>query len=499
MLKAGGNAVDAAVAACAVQCVVEPGSTSIGGDCFALVSHEGSTDIAALNGSGKAPAAASIDWYQSQGITEFERSSPHAVTIPSAVDAWDKLVGAHGKKDLGEVLQAAIRYARDGYPISSRVHEDFKAAEELLRAEETTANVFLPNGKVPAIGQLHRQPLLATTLQAIADSGRDTFYTGAIADDIISHLQSKGGLHTLEDMAAVGGDYVTPISTEYNGYRVHECPPNGQGIIALLLLNIMSGFERDADTPITADRLHLELEACRLAYRARNVFVADPAYSDVPVEQLLSDEFAASIRSAIDPAKAVEPPIDIDLPKHEDTVYISVVDKDRNCCGLINTLFMGFGSGLTAPRSGVVLHNRGLGFSLDPNSPNRIEGGKRPLHTIIPGMVSKNDKVVMPFGVMGGQYQAFGHMQFLTRFLEYGFDIQQSMDLPRTMVDPFTGEVEIESAIPEEIKNELRKRGHRLIKPEAPIGGSQAIWIDWEQGVLTGGSDPRKDGCAIGY
>ncbi len=499
VLKSGGNAMDAAVAACAVQCVVEPGSTGIGGDCFCLYSKGGSDDIVAFNGSGRAPSAASIDWYQNAGITEIEVNTPHAVTVPGSIDAWSQLVGDHGRKDLGALLKPAISYARNGYPISSRVHSDFKAGEALLRANETAANIFLPDGKAPEVGQMHFQPLLANTLEAIAQQGRDAFYTGEVAEDIVSLLQSKGGLHTLEDFAAVKGDYVTPISTDYRGYQVHECPPNGQGVIALLLLNIMSGFEPDADSPITAQRLHLELEACRMAYAARNIYLADPDHSQVPVEEILSAEFAASIRDTIDREHAVEPPVDVDLPRHEDTVYISVVDKDRNCCSFINTVFTGFGSGLVGPKSGVLLQSRGMGFSLDPDSRNCIAGNKRPLHTIIPAMVTKKNRVVMPFGVMGGEYQAFGHMQFLSRFFDYGLDIQQAMDYPRTMVDPFTGDVEVEAPVPEDIQQELRNRGHRISAAKRPIGGSQAIWIDWEQGVLTAGSDSRKDGCAIGY
>jgi len=499
VLKSGGNAMDAAVAACAVQGVVEPGSTGIGGDCFCLYSRQGSSDIIAFNGSGKAPQAASVDYFQSQGIDQINPHSAHAVTVPSAVDGWCRLVADHGVKDIGEVLRPAIRYARDGYPISSRVHADFVFAESLLRAEESTARIFLPGGKVPAIGHRHAQPLLADTLQTIADHGRDAFYSGAIAEEMVDYLQSKGGVHTLDDFAAAEGIYVEPISTDFRGHRVHQCPPNGQGVIALLLLNIMAGIERDGVDPITANRMHIELEACRLAYRARNLYVGDPAYGDVPVEALLSDDYAARLRGAIDPARVTEPPAEIDLPRHDDTVYITVVDKDRNACSFINTLFTSFGTGLTAPVSGVILHSRASAFSLDPASPNCIAGGKRPLHTIIPAMVTKDDRLVMSFGVMGGQYQAFGHMQFLTGYFDYGLDIQQAIDRPRTMVNPFTGDVEIEGSVPDDIKSELRRRGHRIVAPAKPIGGAQAIWIDWEQNVLTGGSDPRKDGCAIGY
>ncbi len=500
ILRSGGNAMDAAVAACAVQCVVEPGSTGIGGDCFCLYSPEGSTNIIAFNGSGKAPSGATVDWYEAQGITELERHSPHSVTVPGAIDAWAQLIGDHGSLDLKDVLAPAIHYARDGYPISSRVHKDFSGEGEILKLDENAARVFLPGGNVPAVGQMHRQPELAVSLQKIADQGPDAFYRGDIAHDIVEYLQSKGGLHSLEDFAAVKGDYVTPISTEYRGHTVYQCPPNGQGVIALMLLNMMKGLDVDTSAgPITIDRIHHEIEACRAAYRERDAFVADPAYADVPVDQLLSQSHADALRARIDPARAADHHANPDLPRHNDTVYLTVVDKDRNAVSFINTLFFGFGSGLMAPRSGVMLQNRGQGFVLDRNSPNRIEPGKRPLHTIIPGMVAKDDRVVMPYGVMGGQYQAFGHMQFLTRFFDYGLDIQEAMDRPRFMADPFTGEVEMEGTIDAAIQASLQDRGHRIVSPEKPIGGSQAIWIDWNENVLTGGSDPRKDGCAIGY
>ena len=497
VLKSGGNAMDAAVAACAVQCVVEPGSTGIGGDCFCLYAPEGSTDLVAFNGSGKAPAAASVDWYQGQGFEMIERNTPHSVTVPGAVDAWDRLIQDHGRQSLGELLQPAIRYARNGYPISSRVHADFASAVPLLEKDASATRIYLPDGRAPGVGQMHRQTELASTLEKIAERGREAFYEGEVMEDILTYLQSLGGLHAEADFAAVKGDYVQPISTEFRGYRVHECPPNGQGVIALLLLNIMSEVET-GDHPITMERIHQEIEACRLAYRSRNLYVGDPAFSDIPVEGLLSKRYARQLREKIEPALANERP-EPGFPAHEDTVYITVVDKDRNACSFINTLFSGFGSGLVAPRSGVVLHNRGCGFVLDPESPNRIEGGKRPLHTIIPGMVTKGDRTVMSFGVMGGQYQSMGHMQFLTSLFDYGMDIQESMDRPRFMIDPFEGSVEMEGAVPDDIREELIRRGHRLVPPAKPIGGSQAIWIDWDQGVLTGGSDPRKDGQASGY
>ncbi|MDH3666111.1 MAG: gamma-glutamyltransferase [Paracoccaceae bacterium] len=498
VLKAGGNALDAAVAACAVQCVVEPESTGIGGDCFCLYSKGGSTDIIAYNGSGRAPAAASVEWFTEQGLAEIPRESPHSVVVPGAVDAWDRLIADHGTMPLAELLQPAIGFARDGYPISSRVHFDFALKEEMLSRDEHTARIFLRAGKAPQVGALHRQPDLAATLERIARNGRDEIYTGETAEDIVRTLQAHGGLHTMDDFATARGEYVDPISAEFRGHDVHQCPPNGQGVIALLLLNIMSGIEARHGGPITLERMHAEVEAGRLAYAARDAWLADPAMAEVPVDELLSAGYAESLRKAIDPARAQERELPLDLPRHESTVYITVVDRDRNACSLINTLFDNFGSGICTP-TGVVLTNRAQGFSLNPDSPNRIEGGKRPLHTIIPGMVSKRDRVVMPYGVMGGQYQAFGHMQFLTRVFDYGMDIQEAQDAPRFMVDPFDQRLDVEQAVPEAVRGGLASLGHRVTKPAKPIGGSQAIWIDWDEGVLTGGSDPRKDGCAIGY
>lgn len=494
ILKSGGNALDAAVAACAVQCVVEPESTGLGGDCFCLYSRKGSTDLVAFNGSGRAPKAAHAEWYRDNGIAEIERRSPHAVTVPGAVDAWATLIADHGTVPLAELLRPAIAYARDGYPIASRVAFDFASEAPIL--SENAARVFLAGGRPPKVGSLHRQPLLAATLERIASQGRDGFYLGEVAEDIVAYLRGLGGLHDLEDFAAAHGDYVEPISTDFRDYRVYECPPNGQGVIALLLLNIANGMETGA-TPIAVDRLHAEIAAGRLAYRDRNLYVADPDFADVPVDWLLSEEHARALRQDMRDGAAA--PARFDAPAHASTVYISVVDKDRNAASFINTLFSGFGSGLMAPKSGVTLHNRGQGFVLDDGHPNCIAPGKRPLHTIIPGMVAKDGRTIMPFGVMGGQYQAFGHMQFLTRLFDYGCDIQEAMDLPRHFPLPNSNQVQVESGVPRAVVDGLRAKGHEPVAPPKPIGGAQAVWIDWEEGVLTGGSDPRKDGCAIGY
>lgn len=499
ILRRGGNAMDAAIAACAVQCVVEPESTGIGGDCFCLYAPGGGDQVIAFNGSGRAPMAATADYYLDQGISEIPRQSPHACVIPGAVDAWHQLNRDYGQMALDALLQPAIEYARNGYPIASRVSADMAAQSGLINNEKNLSEAFLKDGQTLPEGALHHQPKLANSLEAIARMGRDAFYTGALAEDMVSYLRGLGGLHSLDDFASAKGNYVTPISSQFRGHTVWECPPNGQGVTALQLLKIMAGIDTENVALLSIERLHTEIEAGRLAYQDRNAFVADPERADIPVAQLLSSDHANALRNAIDPDKAMDRLPKPSLPNHASTVYITVVDKDRNACSFINTLFDNFGAGLMAPKSGIVFTNRAQGFVIDPGHPNCIAPGKRPLHTIIPGLITKNGRTLMPFGVMGGQYQAFGHMQFLTRFFDFGMDIQEAQDAPRTFPISGTMDVQVEGAIPADVVAGLKRLGHRPVAPDKPIGGSQAIWIDPQSGVLTGGSDPRKDGCAIGY
>ncbi len=497
VLRDGGNAIDAALAAGAVLCVVEPGSTGIGGDCFVMLSPKGE-GLIAYNGSGRAPAAANIDWYLERGITKIERSSPHAVTVPGAIDAWCRLAEDHGTKSLDELLRPAIRLARDGYPIHAGVADAFARHAGMFARDPAAARIFLPGGRPPAEGELHRQPDLADTLERIGREGRDAFYTGPVADDLVGFLGSLGGLHTLEDFAAAQGEYVTPISTRFRGHEIHQCPPNTQGATALEMLNIISQFEPSAAGPLSVERLHLEIEATRLAHRDRNDLLADPAEVEVPVKRLLSMDHARQLAGQISMDRAMGPLPAAVRPLGGDTVYLSVVDRDRNAVSYINSLFSGFGSGLVAPGSGVTLHNRGQGFVLEPGHPNRIAPGKRPLHTLLPGMVTRDGRTVMCFGVMGGIYQAVGHTHFLTNLFDYGLDIQEAIDLARIFARP-GGVVEIESGVPRKTVTGLRKLGHHTVRSSKPIGGGQAIRIDPESGVLTGGSDPRKDGCALGF
>ena len=482
----------------AVHAVVEAGSTGVGGDCFAMIALEGSTDIRAFNGSGAAPAALTAGALRAEGVTAIERSSPHAITVPGAVDAWSRLVRDFGRMQMADVLQPAIAMAREGYVLTPRVAADLALQRTLIAADPTARTTFLVEGEAPAIGDVQRQPLLADTLDAIARSGRDGFYRGSVAEDMVAFLRELGGCHTLDDFAGAAGDYVTPISTIYRGRTVYECPPNGQGVVALLILNILSRFSLGSD-PWDARAIYLVVEATRLAYAARDALVGDPAGADGGVGRMLSSTLADRLAGAISFDRAADPLPSFDSVEHTDTAYLCVVDRDRNVISLISSLFNSYGSGRMAPRSGVLFHNRGQGFSLASGHPNEVGPRKRPMHTIIPGMVAEGGRVVMPFGVMGGHYQAMGHAHLLSRLYDCGLDLQAAIDLPRLFPLPATITVEAEGLMRAHVGAELERRGFTVQPPRRAIGGAQAIRIDWERGILTGGSDPRKDGMALGY
>ncbi|MEA2779219.1 MAG: gamma-glutamyltranspeptidase / glutathione hydrolase [Rhodospirillaceae bacterium] len=495
-LRDGGNAVDAAVAAAAVLAVVEPESTGIGGDGFMLYAPSGSAEVIAFNGSGRSPKAATPEWYREHGFDSIPTFGPHSVTVPGLVDAWARIVADHGTRELGALLQPAIRYAENGYVVLDRVAFDWAYEAERLAADPDAARLLMPQGRAPRPGERLRQPELAATLRRIAEKGRDGFYLGPVAEDLVGHLRSLGGLHGLEDFAEAAGDYVEPIHTTYRGVDIHQIPPNNQGLTALIMLNILSGYRLGEHEPLGADRLHLEIEAGRLAYRDRNALIADPTKVEVPVGEMLSMGYADRLRERIDLKRAIT-----DLPppllRKSDTVYLCVVDRDRNAVSLINSIYHSFGSGIVGPRSGVVLQNRGASFRLDPRHPNCIAPRKRPMHTIMPGMAMRDGRAMMPFGVMGGDYQPFGHVHLLTNLLDYGMDPQAALDCPRVFHSE--GLVEVERGIPSQAVAGLEAKGHRTVAIDEPLGGGQAILIDWQAGTLTAGSDPRKDGCALGY
>jgi gamma-glutamyltranspeptidase/glutathione hydrolase len=497
ILKSGGNAMDAAIAACAIQCVVDPMQTGIGGDCFALVAMGGGSEIEGLNGSGKAPMALTTDYLLSNGIDKMEPTNIHSVTIPGAIDAWTRLHEKHGSMDFADILKPAIDYAENGFVVTQRTSVDWLMAVEKLQKNKAASDIYLNNGKPPAAGTVWRLPKLAATLKAIAKHGRAAFYEGELAEQMAESLRAAGGLHEADDFAATSGNFVTPIQTEYQGHHVHQIPPNGQGITALIMLNILKRFDLDGLDPNGAQRLHLEAEAARLAYLARNKYVADPTKADVPVDMLLSDEFADHLCGFIEVGKAGDPTGANALERHRDTVYLSVVDKDRNAVSFINSLFQDFGSGIACPKTGVIFQNRGLGFTIDPDHPNCVAPGKRPMHTIIPGMVTKNGKASISYGVMGGGYQPVGHAHVLTNIWNFGMDVQEAIDSPRAFYN--AGTLEVEEGIPASVREELTKMGYQLADTKMPLGGGQMIAIDPETGVLSGGSESRKDGCAIAY
>ncbi len=497
-LKRGGNAIDAAVTAGAVLAVVEPQSTGIGGDCFVLYTKGGGADVIGLNGSGRAPAAATAQWYVDRGFNHIPPAlSPHCVTIPGAIDAWDRLLRGHGTWSFAEALAPAIDYAENGFAVAPRVAHDWERAVDKLAFEETTKTIYLPDGAPPRVGDIHKQESLATTLRAIAEGGRDAFYTGEVAQDMVDYLQGLGGLHTLDDFAAHEATYVEPISTTYRGHEILQIPPNGQGITVLLMLNILSAFDLAALDPVGVERFHLEAEATRLAYRMRDSVIADPIKADVPIDEILSLAFADRLRARINRDAALNDWDVANIPLHEDTIYLTVVDKDRNTVSFINSLFAGFGSGLTAPKSGVLLQNRGSGFVVDPSHPNAIAPDKRPFHTIIPGMVRKDGRAYMSYGVMGGHFQPVGHTHLLTNVIDYGMDVQEGLDLARGFC--FCGQFLLEHGIDEAVAQGLADLGHNVVRSDWPHGGGQAIRLHWDQGTLEAGSEPRKDGCALAY
>ncbi len=497
ILRQGGNAVDATIAAAAVLAVIEPQSTGIGGDCFCVYAPKGDmTKSVAVNGAGRAAGKATVEFFQNQGIDKIGLTTVHSVSVPGAVDAWTKVLDEYGTLALDKVLAPAIDFAENGYVVAPRIHYDWVAhVDKLLLTESATAKMLI-DGRAPNPGEVMKNPWLADTLRAISEQGRDGFYAGPVADDIVSYLNSLGGVHTLDDFAAQTSDILEPISSTYRDYAVATVPPSNPGLTTLMILNILEGFDLESYGPMSVERLHLMAQATRLAFNAREESVGDPDFVDVDVEKLISKEFADEMRSHISLDKAME--LDyLQTPAHPDTAYLTVVDKDRNTMSFINSVFYSFGSGLVTPNTGVVLQNRGSGFHIEKGHPNAIAPGKRPLHTIMPGMLSKDGRAVMPFGVMGGQYQSVGQTQVVTNVVDYAMDAQEAIDLPRSFW--FEGVYELEKGIPDAVKAGLEGLGHTCVPIDPPHGGGQAIRIDWDNGTLEGGSDPRKDGIALGY
>jgi gamma-glutamyltranspeptidase / glutathione hydrolase len=496
VLRAGGTAADAAVAASALLAVIEPQSTGIGGDCFALLQKKGEGKITAYNGSGRAPMAAKAGWYLERKINSVPLTSAHAVSIPGAVDAWEVILRDHGKFGLDRLLQPAIDAAEQGYVVAPRIAFDWKNQFEKLKNGTNTERYLLPGGKPAVAGDVIHQPELGKTLRAIAKNGRDAFYKGEIAEDMVETLRGIGGLHTLDDFAKHTTETTVPIGTDYKGYEAWQCPPNGPGITMLVMLNILSRFDLTKFAPVSIERFHIEAEAARIAYMMREQFIGDPQQVDVDVARILAKNFAEEHVSKIRMDRVLELP-NVAPPMNPSTIYCTVVDKDRNVCSFINSIAHSFGSAIVSNKTGILLQNRAGGFRIQVGHPNCIAPGKRPLHTIIPGLLTRNGRGIMPFGVMGGQYQPVGQCHVLTNILDYGCDVQEAIDMPRGL--HYEGVYQLEDSVPAAVVEGLKKLGHKTTSIVGPLGGGQAIWIDWDKGTLTGGSDPRKDGCALGY
>lgn len=508
ILRQGGNAADAAIAAAAVMNVTAPASTGIGGDCFALYYDAKTKQVTALNGSGRAPQALSIDYLAKQGITgELPRTSPHTVTVPGAAMGWCDLIERFGRMSMKEVLADAIHYADDGYgvsPVFGQVWASPSVVGYLRKGSNTEQ--YLPNGNPPKVGQVVQFKDLARTFRAVAEGGAEAFYTGEIAQAIVDTLQALGGVMTLDDLKAHHSTWEAPISSEYRGVQVLEHPPNGQGLTALIGMNIAKAYDLGAMAWDDPERLHIMIEAMRLAFADGRQYIADPATTAIPIEGLLSEAYADERRKLIDPNKALHPKFGIP-PKGSNTIYLCVVDGDGNACSFINSLYMGgsFGSSHVAKGYGVSLHNRGANFSLDSEHPNALAGGKRPYNTIIPAMALKDGELWATFGVMGGFMQPQGHFQVISAMLDDDVNPQEALDRPRWNLLSGTAEstLAMEEGYPVSTMSRLADLGHNIRPVSGPgrnlFGSGQIIRRDADSGVLFGGSDPRKDGHVAGY
>lgn len=508
ILQAGGNAVDAAIAANAVIGVVEPMSCGIGGDLFAIVWDAKTRKLYGLNACGRSPAAATIACYREKGHSQIPTEGPLSWSVPGCVDGWETLRGRFGTRSMQELLAPAIGFAEDGFPVSEIIAADWAAGEKALAAIPSSASCFLPEGKAPAAGDVFRNPGLARSLKAIAAGGRDAFYRGPLAAAMVAYSSEVGGLFAPADFERHSSTWVDPVSTNYRGYDVWELPPPGQGIAALQMLNLLEPFDLKSLGAGSAEALHLLIEAKKLAYEDRAKFYADPEFAEVPVATLISKSYAAVRGRSIDRDKANVNPRAGD-PLEADTIYLTVVDKDFNAVSLIQSNFHGFGSNHVPGDLGFPLQNRGALFALDPSHANRLEPGKRPFHTIIPGFVTKDGEPWMSFGLMGGDMQAQGHAQVIVNMIDFGMDVQEAGDFPRFrhfgsseptgLIAPDAGTVTIESGFGAQTKQALEAKGHKVVEVRSGFGGYQAIRMDRARGIMIGGSDPRKDGAAVGY
>ena len=507
MLLDGGNAVDAAVAMAAALNVVEPGSTGIGGDMFALIWNKDERKVIALNGSGRSGAAANPQDVQRAGFESIPNEldgCAFSVSVPGTVHGWETALEAYGRMSLSEVLKPAIDYATNGYAVSEIIAQGWSGCETKLRHRPSGAEMLPVNGRAPRCGEVAALPELGGSLQVIAEGGSEAYYKGDIGKKIAEYVQQEGGWLTEDDLASHHSDWDEAIHTNYRGVEVWECPPNGQGIAALMALNIAEGFDIGGMGSQSVDAYHHLIESMRLGYEDALQYVADPRVAEVPIGPLLTKEYGARRRASVDSERA-HPNVSYGDPMGGgDTIYCTAVDGDGNACSLINSLFAGFGSGLVVPGTGIALQNRGSLFSFDPDHPNYLEGRKRPYQTIIPAMATRDDEMWLSFGVMGGFQQPQGHLQVISNMVDFGMDSQKALDALRFSVD-VTGDksVKVEEDLDGAVVSELRNRGHNVVVARGydrtGFGGGQVVSRDAESGVLCAGTEPRKDGSALGW
>jgi gamma-glutamyltranspeptidase/glutathione hydrolase len=511
VLRKGGNAVDAAVAVNAALGLVEPMMCGIGGDLYALVWDAKTKKLYGLNASGRSPYKATREYFAGKGLNEIPQTGPLSWSVPGCVDGWDQLLRRFGSMSLAQLLEPSIRYAEEGFPVTEVISGSWQAAETALAQHPDTAKTYLNKGRAPRPGEVFRNPYLAQSYRELARNGRDAFYKGKLAEAMVAFSEKNGGLFSLRDFAEHTSTWVEPVSTTYRGCEVWEIPPPGQGIAVLQMLNLMEQHDLKKQGPGSPDYWHLFIEAKKLAYADRARYYADPAFVKVPTAELISKSYAEQRGKLIDMARPLQK-VEAGDPKlgRSDTVYLCVVDKDRNCVSLIQSIYHGFGSGLAPGDLGFAMQNRGTLFALDAEHPNRLEPHKRPFHTIIPALATRAGKPWLTFGVMGGDMQPQGQVQVLCNLIDFGMNVQEAGEAPRMQhfgsATPTGlagsgdgGIVEAEQGVPQAVVEELVRRGHRVVRTARNGGGYQAILIDSATNMLHGGSEARKDGCAVGY
>ena len=503
ILEEGGNAVDAAIAANAVMGVVQPYVNGMGGDLFAIYYEAKTGKLYGLNSSGWTPKGLTIEYLKSHGVDKINPIGVETIDVPGAVAGWDALRGRFGALPFSEILAPAIYYAQNGFPLAER-NARYWFAKSLMQ-QPGYKETYVPNGVAPKVGDEFRNPALANSLRQVAEHGRDAFYNGPMTATMVKFLQAQGGTHTLDDFREFQPEWVEPVSTTYRGWTVYELPPNGQGIAALTMLNIMEQFPLGQYPHNSADALHLMIEAKKLAYADMYKYVGDPRFTPVPVKEMLSKDLAKKRAALIQMDKAACEVLPSDIEKMLDahgksTIYLSAIDKDGNIVSLIQSNYAGYGTGMVAPGLGFSFHNRGAGFQLTPGLPNSLAGHKRPLHTIIPAFMEKGD-VHIGFGIMGGWNQAQAHAQFVANVVDYGMNVQAALEEPRFTKGTFEGcDVEMENTIPQSVRDELAKRGHQINLLESfsfSVGQGEAVMRDTKRNVNFAGADPRSDGEAI--